>query len=182
MKEHEEMLCRIKQDEEEKGQILEKINTFTKQVIKELEVDYVSPTKERLITRPKLDEIYSWYSEYKEFLLQFIESELQEIEWKEEYERWRNEQEATEWIEEATKVINCYERLNDRYSSRIAEINEKQERLRLTREVLQKNDIKSINATKQEALSKWIIAYNAYIMLPKKMGDFLPFSQKFKLD
>ena len=43
-------------------------------------------------------------------------------------------------------------------------------------------EIKSINATKQEALNKWIIAYNAYIMLPKKMGDFLSFSQKFKLE
>lgn len=182
MKEHEEMLYRIKQNDEEKSQISEKINTLTQQVIKELEVDYANPTKERLITRQKLDEIYSWYSEYKEFLLQFIESELQEIEWKEEYERWRNEQEAAEWIEEATKVINCYERLNDKYSLYIVDINAKQERLRLTREILQKNNIKSINATKQEALSKWIMAYNAYIMLPKKMGDFLPFSQKYKLD
>lgn len=182
MEAHDEMLYQIKQDNEKRNQITEKIHTFTEQVIDELKTDYDNPSAERFISKIKLDEIYSWYVEYKEFLLQFIESELQEIEWLADYERWSDEQEATEWIDESTRVLSFYGRLTDKYSSYIAEINEKQERLRLAQEILRKNEIKSINATKQEALNKWIIAYNAYIMLPKKMGDFLPFSQKFKLE
>ena len=182
MKAHSEMVELIERDKKSRDNLKNKIDELKNQSIEVLSFDYENATSDRLITRDKLEEIMKWYNEYKSFLLQFIEEDLREIEWNSDYDEWKSAQDTQTWIERGDRVISYYNSINGRFLEIINEINLRQERFDTARAVCASFDIKSIDTEKEKALRQWVTLYNKYIMIPKKFGDFLPFSEKNKVE
>lgn len=178
---HSKMLESIKHDEMIRDNLNNKIEDLKNQSIEILSLNYENATSNRLITHDKLNEIKSWYDEYKSFLLQFIEEDLQEVEWSTDYDEWKSAGETQDWIDRSDRVIAYYNSTIDRYLEEINEINARQERLDKAIYACEALDIRSIDSEKENALSRWVTLYNKYIMIPKKFGESLPFSEKSKL-
>lgn len=179
---HTSILDAIKRDNEDRRNLKNKIEELKFQAERILEDYYKDISGERKVTREKLDRITAWYEEYKEFLLQFVEIDLQEIEWKSDFNEWKSSDEATRWISEAKSFLDAYKRFADKYASDINEVNQKKERAERAKSVLVQSGMKPLTTEKREMLELWISLYNKYILMPSKFVDVFPFSEKKRTD
>ena len=182
MNEHEKMIRSIQCNVEDKRNLQSKIDDLKKQVSCKLEADYENSTGDRVIRMDKVNEIDLWYTQYKNFLINFTETDLQEVEWLSDYNEWNTAEETKKWIDDADKAIYSIKYINDRYCDDIKEINIKQQNLRRTQEILANNGIKSINKKQEETLKKWVVLNNQFFMMPQRKLDILPFSKRKKPD
>ena len=174
MNEHEKMIRSIQCNVEDKRNLQSKIDDLKKQVSCKLEADYENSTGDRVIRMDKVNEIDLWYTQYKNFLINFTETDLQEVEWLSDYNEWNTAEETKKWIDDADKAIYSIKYINDRYCDDIKEINIKQQNLRRTQEILANNGIKSINKKQEETLKKWVVLNNQFFMMPQRKLDILP--------
>ena len=179
---HTSILDTIKRDNEDRRNLRSKIDELKDQVGKILEEDYDPVNGERKITREKFDEVIGWYREYRDFLLQFVEANLQEIEWQADFDEWKTVDDVVAWIANAERYLDSYKKFSDRYSNDIEEVNSKQQRAKRTKTILEANGIKELTSEKKETLKLWVELYNKFMLTPKKFGDALPFSAKSKQD
>ena len=179
---HTSSLDAIKRDNEDRRNLNSKIGDLKSQATLTLEMDYEQVDGERKLTKEKLDEIQDWYAEYRDFLLQFVETDLQEIEWNDDFNQWKSVEDIHEWIKLAEQFIDYYKLFLAKYNESIADINAKRDRANRLKALLEANGIKGANTEKYEILKLWSELYNRYILTPKKFGDGLPFSEKKKQD
>lgn len=179
---HVTSLESIKKDNEDRRNLNSKIGDLRAQVESILETDYQQVDGERKITEEKLEEVLAWYAEYRDFLLQFVEADLQDIDWHTDFEEWKSVDDVAIWIKNAEEYIEYYKKFVGRYSGIISDINAKQQRSEHAKHILASNNIKELTAEKKEALGLWVELYNRYMLTPRKIGDRLPFSVKSKQD
>lgn len=130
---------------------------------------------------PSPELLENWFEEYKAFLQEPIERELQSIDWDEEYNIWNGSNDARRWLRKARD-------LNERIRSQVRELREdvhkvcsiRDERKELLQR-LREFGLSEHQSFDHSVISEWNADYAEFCSMSDSIWDWLPWSKKSTL-